>query len=47
MARGIELVRELQKLGDLPIAYLAVFLGFGALALAAFAIHAVTKARPK
>jgi hypothetical protein len=32
------LARTLQTM---PIAYLAVFLGFGALALAGFAIHAV------
>lgn len=47
MERWVELVRELHGMGDLPIAYLAVFLGFGALALAAFAIHAVTKGRSK
>jgi hypothetical protein len=44
MERMTDLVREL---GDLPIAYLAVFLGFGALALAAFAIYAVTKGGPR
>ena len=44
MERVIELVREL---GDMPIAYLAVFLGFGAMALAAFAIYAVIKGGPK
>lgn len=33
----------LLKFGDLPIAYLAIFLGFGGLALAAYAIHAVSK----
>jgi len=44
MERMNELVRDL---GDMPIAYLAVFLGFGALALAAFAIYAVMKGGPK
>ena len=39
-----ELIRDL---GQLPVLVLALLVCLGALALAAYAIHAVTKGRPK